>query len=298
MAKYHASHIPMEEVVNQAPSIPQPSGAPEAKAFYDREGWTRPTEGTRLVDTDLFGVREDGPIRIAGHKTRIDRIREAFASVGRGLSLIECGCGGNPAMFLTDLCARYTGVDFSSTGLDEARCQLSQTGVAFDVKEADICKLPFASDSFDASFSAHVLYHIPDPAAQAAAISEMLRVTRPGGMMILVVANPRPLLFPIRTIKRLIADSPVKKFADKLRKKAPLPYKPMPMGWMRKQAEKGNADVEIISYAMASTWFNHRVSEKSALGGFLWRRLIGLEAKRPHLAARLGNYITLSARKR
>ena len=43
-----------------------------------------------------------------------------------------------------------------------------------------------------------MLYHIPDSAGQRSALHEMLRVVRPGGVLVLITANPRPLLFPIR----------------------------------------------------------------------------------------------------
>jgi len=46
-----------------------------------------------------------------------------------------------------------------------------------DVK-ADICKLPFSKDSFDAILCNHVLEHIPD---DTAAMKELFRVLKPGG---------------------------------------------------------------------------------------------------------------------
>lgn len=52
-----------------------------------------------------------------------------------------------------------------------------------DVK-ADICKLPFASNSYDIIFCNHVLEHIPD---DTKAMSELYRVLKPGGMAILQI---------------------------------------------------------------------------------------------------------------
>ena len=277
----------------------QAGGAVETKEFYEKRGWVR--EGGKLVDTDLFGVTEDGPLRQAGHRVRLGRIREAIASAkpasGDGVKLLECGCGGNPAKFLVDLCSHFTAVDFSARGLEEAGKILAETGVTFETQAVDICKLPFADSSFDAVFSAHVLYHIPSAPSQAAAIAEMIRVVRPGGVIVLVLANPRPLAFPLRFAKRLIADTPgVSKVARKLRPPPPLPYQPMGISWTRRQFA-GKAGVDVISYAIASVWFNRHISERSFLGSRIWKRVIRLEEQKPHLSARLGNFFTVIARK-
>jgi SAM-dependent methyltransferase len=170
---------------------------------------------------------------------------------------------------------------------------LTRAGVPFELRQADICELPFASDSFDAVYSGHVLYHIPQPAAQQAALGEMLRVVRPNGVVLLVVANPRPLLFPLRLAKRLIADTPVvSNIARAIRPAPVLPYKPMSIGWMKRQF-RGRARVEVISYGIPSVWCNQHVSEKTPIGQALWRTMIGLEKRFPHLSAHLGNFVAI-----
>lgn len=52
-----------------------------------------------------------------------------------------------------------------------------------DVK-ADICKLPFDSDTYDVIFCNHVLEHIPD---DTKAMQELYRVLKPGGMAVLQI---------------------------------------------------------------------------------------------------------------
>src|SRR6185295_5119274 len=101
---------------------------------------------------------------------------------GTGLNLIEAGCGGNPSMDLLDLCSHYTGVDISTTGLQVAEERLRDAGVPFALQGADVCDLPFEDESFDAAYSAHVIYHIADPAAQRAAFREIARVVRSAGV--------------------------------------------------------------------------------------------------------------------
>ena len=70
-------------------------GAAETRDFYDSRGWVRQQEG-KLLDVELFGVKKDGPLRIAEHKLRTDRIRDAIKSLDGRVRMLECGCGGVP----------------------------------------------------------------------------------------------------------------------------------------------------------------------------------------------------------
>src|SRR5204863_5808973 len=64
------------------------SGTEETRRFYDNIGWK--IQGDKLVDVNLFGIREDGPIRMELHKLLMDRVRSAL---GANVNLLECGCG-------------------------------------------------------------------------------------------------------------------------------------------------------------------------------------------------------------
>ena len=276
-----------------------PQGSRETQRFYDEQGWQR-ADG-RLVDTDLFGVGDaDGPVRQELHSIRLNRIRSAIQSQGDKVDLLECGCGGNPAQQLLSICKHYTGVDFSETGLTEAGKTLRAAGVPHVLLCADFCSLPFESDRFDAVYSAHALYHNADPAAQAASIAEMLRVLRPGGMLVLVLANPRPLFFWIRLAMRLLAESPMRPLLERIRaalgKKPQLPYNPQRIGWMVRELRKG-ATVRYMTYALPSTWVNQHLSEFHGIGRVVWRAIRWLHVHQPVLSARLGCYVTYVARK-
>jgi SAM-dependent methyltransferase len=269
------------------------AGTAATREFYDREGWKR--TGGQLTDQALFGVKHDGPIRVELHALRCDRIRQALG--GPGLRLMECGCGGTPATYLNDLCSHLTVVDFSQTGLAEAAQTLRQRDIEFDTVAADMCRLPFSDESFDAAFSAHAIYHIDNAAAQAAAFSEIMRVVRKGGKAVFVLANPFPLMFPIRFARRAVASIPgVSTMLNRLRPKPPLPYLPMRLGWMRRQLERWGT-VEIIGYRMASTAMNQNVPETSGIGRMLWRFMRVVETRHPRAAARLGNYVTIIVNK-
>jgi SAM-dependent methyltransferase len=272
------------------------SGSPEVRSFYDSKGWKEVHPG-RLLDQALFGDRNIGDIQRDAQSRRTDRVRQAFGKLGGKMSLVECGCGGTPAAYLADMCSSYTAVDFSRTGIAVARNKIAATGVTRGFAAADVCRLPFADNSFDAAYSAHVLYHIPDAAAQARAFDEIMRVVRPGGVGVFILANPRPLAFPGRFLLRLIADTPwLAAPANRLRKKPPLPFQPMPLGWMRgRLAQYGT--VQITSYAMASTWFKHHVSETGFVGRMLWGGIRRMERDYPALSARLGIYALITVNK-
>lgn len=288
------------------------AGTPGTKAFYDSVGWDRQDEsGDRPVDQHLFGHKETGPIREALHELLRRRVTKTIDSAGRPVNLLECGCGGNPAIYLFPSCQSYTGVDFAEPGLKLAEERIRAASVnpasagvsSFDadlpvsLRVADITNLPFEDGQFDAVISSHVIYHIADPDAQARAISEMVRVLRPGGTFALVTANPRPLAFPGRLISRVVADLPgIGDLARKMRGNGPVPYRPLPLSWVRRRL-RPHGTVSITTAGMPTTRFAQNVTEKQGMGRRIWRTVQWLETGHPKLAASLGNYALVSFRK-
>jgi ubiquinone/menaquinone biosynthesis C-methylase UbiE len=202
-----------------------------AEGHGSNKGFLQPDrlapEDGKLVDTIMFGWRADSPIRQELESQRGERVKRAVA--GPGQRLVELGCGGTPAVFLADQCATHTAVDFSSVGLVEAAAALKETGVPFQTIEADFTDLPFDDGAFDVVYSAHAIYHIDTAEGQAAAFRDAMRVVRPDGQAIFILANPFPLLFPYRLIRRMLAVTPIlNTYLDRLRAKPPLPYLPMP----------------------------------------------------------------------
>jgi ubiquinone/menaquinone biosynthesis C-methylase UbiE len=272
------------------------TGTPETQRFYDEQGW-KEKDGAP-IDRHLFGVKEDGPIRIELHRVHQERIRAALAQAGPRLNLLECGCGGTPERSLLAFCSRYTGVDFSDTGIQMARSSFADVKIPYHFEAADVCALPFADGAFDAVYSSHMIYHIEDPKAQAAAIAEFLRVVRPGGVVTIVAANPRTLLFPLYLFRRLAADTPLLgSLLNRLRSKPVLPYKPMSIGWVRRRLAPGGP-VEVFSAGLPSYSFNQHVTEFGGTGKRLWKILRWLDVSHPKLSAYLGHYVMYSCQKR
>jgi ubiquinone/menaquinone biosynthesis C-methylase UbiE len=267
------------------------TGTEQVKRYYDEKGW-EDRDGVPF-NLRLFGTKEDGPIRIELRRLHLDRVRSALSLAGTSLNLLECGCGGAPGRELLNLCARYTGVDFSYRGLEKARFAFADVQIPHEFKVADLCALPFYDGAFDAVYCAHTIYHIVDPSAQETALAEMVRVVRPGGVVVLVAANPRPLAFPIRLARRLLADMPViGSILNRLRPAPEIPYAPKPIGWMRRRLSR-RGPVEVITHDLPSVKFNQKITEFRGIGKFLWRFIRWLDINHPKLSAYLGNYVIL-----
>ena len=102
-----------------------------------------------------------------------------------GMRLLDAGCGaGSITIGLAEATedGEAIGIDAFEEAIEAARSMASSLGrsssLRFEV--ADINALPFEEASFDAVFCHAVLQHLPDPLA---ALRELRRVTRPGGVI-------------------------------------------------------------------------------------------------------------------
>jgi ubiquinone/menaquinone biosynthesis C-methylase UbiE len=267
----------------------------DARRFYNTTGWVVTDQGT--VDKQLFGDRDPGSIQRAMFQARMARMRDALQLAGQRLQLLEVGCGGNPEVNFLDLCSTYTGADFSSRGLQVAESRLRDRGVPFKLIETPADRLPFADNTFDAVYSAHMLYHIPVIEEQGRAFRETARVVRPGGVVVLIVANPRPLLFPVRLLRRAMADNYyVSRMVNRLRRTPLLPVLAMPIRWMTRQLAPFG-QVSVSCHQIASAWRAQHLSENHAFGRAIWSFEAYLERKNSPLIPHLGNYIQITLRK-
>jgi ubiquinone/menaquinone biosynthesis C-methylase UbiE len=110
---------------------------------------------------------------------------------------VAIGTGLNLAHYPTDL--RLTGVDLSPEMLTVAAAGAKRTGRTVKLMEADAQDLPFADYSFDTVVCTYALCSVPD---EARAISEIQRVLKHGGRLILV-DHVRSTVGPIFWLQRL-----------------------------------------------------------------------------------------------
>jgi len=104
-----------------------------------------------------------------------------------GLDVLEVGCGlGDFSIYLSKQGAKIIGTDFSTSAIAFAqkKCASRETSASFQL--ADAQALPFKNESFDLIFSCECLEHVPDPKK---ALSEMFRLLRPNGRLILTTEN-------------------------------------------------------------------------------------------------------------
>ena len=111
---------------------------------------------------------------------------------------VAIGTGLNLPLYPEDV--RLTGIEWSPAMLDLAQRQASTLGRQVDLREGDAQALDFPDESFDTVVCTFSLCAIPD---DRQAIAEMVRVLRPGGLLLLgdhVAASA----WPARAAQRLL----------------------------------------------------------------------------------------------
>ena len=125
-----------------------------------------------------------------------------FAAIGRAARIVDVGCGtGSLTFALAEVApgAEIVGVDYSLAYVDHARSNAPE-GARLTFERGDAAALPYEDRAFDAALSSLVLNFVPD-ALRAA--REMVRVTRPGGVVAAAVWDFRGGL----TFLRVFADT-------------------------------------------------------------------------------------------
>jgi ubiquinone/menaquinone biosynthesis C-methylase UbiE len=115
-----------------------------------------------------------------------------FASLA-GKDVLDVGIGsGSATQMLAEAGATGPGVEISEWAVETTRRRLAAFGLDAEVLQADAEQLPFADESFDLVFSWGVIHHSSD---MDRALAELVRVTRRGGEVVLMVYHRRSLFF-------------------------------------------------------------------------------------------------------
>ena len=120
-----------------------------------------------------------------------------------GDDVLECACGtGGISVHLALKCGKLIATDFSDGMLRRAEKKCRRLdNVTF--KKADITRLEFSDESFDKTVAGNVIYFLPEPKL---AVEELLRVTKPGGKVIIptyINQEKRSGLFAVRVMEIL-----------------------------------------------------------------------------------------------
>jgi ubiquinone/menaquinone biosynthesis C-methylase UbiE len=155
-------------------------------------GSTMDASGSHDSNQRYYDAFAAGYERLRGHNDPggyhelLDELEAEYVGrFGRGKDVLEVGCGTGLVLHRIQTFARTArGVDLSPGMLEKARAR------NLDVTLASATALPFDNDTFDVTCSFKVLAHVPEIEL---ALSEMARVTRPGGYILAELYNPYSL---------------------------------------------------------------------------------------------------------
>lgn len=115
----------------------------------------------------------------------LDVARSEFGDLSR-IAALDVGCGvGETDRFLEGSFATLAGADVSEGAVQTA----TEVNPWAEYAAYDGEELPYASDTFDLTFTICVMHHVP-PHRWSDFASEMARVTRPGGLVVVFEHNP------------------------------------------------------------------------------------------------------------
>jgi len=141
--------------------------------------------GSGKIQGELWGAAAE---RWATQQERTARplwtdVLEALGA-GPGMHFLDAGCGaGAGSVDAAALGCRVTGADASSALIEIARRRLPNA--RFDV--CDLESLPYDDESFDATMAINAVFYCDD---QPAAMRELRRVTRRGGLVAVTAWGP------------------------------------------------------------------------------------------------------------
>jgi SAM-dependent methyltransferase len=157
----------------------------------------------------ICAVHDNPRFNKAVHRVQVDALEPQFAAArggradGTPFDVLEVGVGvGRWALAFDPAKTRFVGVDISG-GMVEATRTNFQEG-RFEEIEADLI-FPYADESFDLAFTVDVLHHNPTPAKRVL-LSEMWRVTRPGGRLMFLEdfvseRRPKSTVYPMSVLR-------------------------------------------------------------------------------------------------
>jgi ubiquinone/menaquinone biosynthesis C-methylase UbiE len=147
---------------------------------------------TRFTDVDLtpdarFFVEFMDAANALPDNRRLKRLVADRLHLSPGTRVLDVGCGtGDDARALASLIGktgRVVGIDASQTMIDVARQRSRDGSRPIEFALGDALALDFPDDTFDACRCWGVLMHVDGEPARA--VKEMVRVTRPGGRVVI-----------------------------------------------------------------------------------------------------------------
>ena len=125
---------------------------------------------------------------------------------------VGCGTGGELSRFVVRDAdpTRLSGIDLRPEAIDEARLRIPEAHLVV----GDATRLPYPDQSFDLVYQSTALSSMPSPAMRRQVAAEMLRVARPGGLIVSYdfawnPINPDTVGIGTRELRRLFPKLPI-----------------------------------------------------------------------------------------
>jgi ubiquinone/menaquinone biosynthesis C-methylase UbiE len=164
----------------------------------------------------------------------------------RQKSVLDAGCGTGifSIIFARHGAGRVLGIDISAGSLDTARSLKEKFGLAnAEFERRDMLALPYADGSFDIVWAWGTVHHTTDPLG---AISELIRVLRPGGSILLAVYKRTRLTWVHEMIRKTLVRTPRIAW-NTLAKILALPLAPVVLIFKkREKSRRGETLAELI----------------------------------------------------
>jgi SAM-dependent methyltransferase len=244
------------------------------REFYDTYGWSKGGED------ELY--RQFRPAYRHYHEMTVARTLGCFAD--RNGSLLIVGGGDLPPSH-TKLALRFdtaTCIDISRVALDITQSKLPSAKTVL----GSICDAPLATATFDAVYAAHVIYHI-DANDQERAIREMIRVTKPGGRIVIIYDNPRsPVRFAAGVLqglrKRFAPEHAVKQAGTRLY------FSAHPLSWWSRF--KNVCSIQMMPWDIMGSYEERTLIPSDRLAHALYGAAARIERHFPSASVRLWQY--------
>jgi demethylmenaquinone methyltransferase/2-methoxy-6-polyprenyl-1,4-benzoquinol methylase len=148
--------------------------SPELTRLYDRAapGWGRTLDRLGYpgaYETLLRSVLSEETLDVAGAQPRVLDCGVGTGALSSALARVL------PTPFKLDA------IDISPRMLERASRNLRATDLEVTLRHGDVRELPYGNGIFDLAMTAHVLEHLVEPSV---ALNEMVRVLKPGGLLI------------------------------------------------------------------------------------------------------------------
>ncbi|MGC4190429.1 MAG: methyltransferase domain-containing protein [Thermomicrobiales bacterium] len=156
------------------------------------------------TDFDAIAAEYDDslPHHVMDHylDKRVEFIRRYVAP---GSAILDVGCGTGV------LAKRLAAKGYAVTGMDPfdgMLAYLRQRAPEIHAVQGRGEQMPFADNTFDLAYCVAVMHHVADPQDVHDTLKEMVRVTRPGGHILVWDHNPRNPYWPL-LMKRVPQDT-------------------------------------------------------------------------------------------